>query len=125
VKLLLAIRHLLAGLAILGLTLTPLARPAFAVSADMAAAASDHAPSVDNAAMAMPADMPCCPEQAPSPDCGKDCPLMALCMASVLQAAPHGAALLVPLTIASIVVPGESAKLSGLAQPPPARPPKA
>jgi hypothetical protein len=34
---------------------------------------------IDDAAMSMPEDMACCPKQTPIPDCGKDCPLMAIC----------------------------------------------
>ncbi len=62
---------------------------------------------------AMATDMPCCPDKAP--DCGKDCPLMALCMVSVLQSAPLGPVPIIPLTRASVVIPGEDADLSGLA----------
>lgn len=76
-------------------------------------------------ATAMPADMPCCPEKVPASDCGKDCPLMALCMVSVLQSAPLGAALFIPFTLAGIVIPSNDADLGGLAQAPPPKPPKA
>jgi hypothetical protein len=35
----------------------------------------------------MPADMPCCPDEPKADDC-KDCPLLALCMLTVVQANP-------------------------------------
>jgi hypothetical protein len=60
-----------------------------------------------------------------SPDGGKDCPLMGMCIASALQFAPLGPSLFLFPTLASIIFPGDDAALSGLAQPPPARPPKA
>jgi hypothetical protein len=75
-------------------------------------------------AMIMPGDMPCCPHKAPASDCGKDCPLMALCMASLLQSAPLDVPLFIPL-LATIVIPGNDADLSSLAQAPRPRPPKA
>jgi hypothetical protein len=84
---------------------------------------SEHSAADAHMGMAMPADMPCCPDKAP--DCGKDCPLMGLCMMSALQFAPLGPSLFLFPTLASIIFPGDDAALSGLAQPPPARPPKA
>jgi hypothetical protein len=75
-------------------------------------------------AMIMPGDMPCCPHKAPASDCGKDCPLMALCIASMLQSAPLGVPLFIPL-LADIVLPGDDADLRSVTQAPPPRPPKA
>ena len=113
-KLRATISKLLAGLAVLGLLLAPLARPAMA--ATMLSAA-------DHAAMEMPADMPCCPEQGPAKDCAKDCPLMATCMAS-LQALPPIARLFVPLKAAGRLLSGNDADPAGLSNGPPQRPPK-
>ena len=112
-----------AVLAIAGLVLAPLARPTMAMPSEMAAAAHEHGAMDAQADMAMPADMPCCPDKVP--DCSKDCPLMALCMVGAMQAAPHGPALFIPLTIASALVPPNESDRAGLSQAPPPRPPKA
>jgi hypothetical protein len=123
VKLRLAISRLLVALAIVGLMLAPLARPAMAeaMKADlhvgMGANASDN--------MGMPADMPCCPDQAPVPDCGKDCPLMAMCLASMVLNLPASVGLALPVTAAGLVLPGNDQDLSSLGHGPPPRPPKA
>ena len=90
-----AIRYLLAALAIVGLILAPIASPAAAMPAAMS----------DDASMAMPADMPCCPDQAPMPGCGKDCPFMAVCIGR-RSATRRVASLRVPLVLAGVVVPG-------------------
>jgi hypothetical protein len=113
-----ALRFVFAALAIAGLLLTPVAVPAMPAAATMSESMGDHA------AMAMPADMPCCPDQAPMPDCGKSCPFMAACAAQALGNLPDGAVLALPLTLASIVVPGNDSALAGLTQRPPPRPPK-
>src|SRR5689334_12420461 len=90
-----AIRYLFAALAIAGLILAPIATPATAMPASMS----------DEASMAMPADMPCCPDQAPMPGCGKDCPFMAACSAPSVYDTPRGTVLAVPFVLASVVVP--------------------
>ena len=113
------IPKLLAALAVLALLLAPLARPAMAMPAVMHATMGDHA------SMEMTADMPCCPEKAPVPDCAKGCPLMAMCAAGSLQYMPTVSALVVPFTLASVVIPANGANLDGLTQRPPPRPPKA
>jgi hypothetical protein len=116
-----SIRHLLAVLAWLGLVVGPFAAPAaaMAVSLDMAAAATESA-SPD-----MPGGMPCCPDQPAKPDCAKDCPFMAACSGVVFSPAANGAALSAPVALLAVVAPHNDAKRSGLAQGPPARPPKA
>lgn len=126
VKLLICIRYLLSGLALLGLVGAPLARPAIAMTmpAAMHAAMSDHAPMSADAATAMPAEMPCCPDQAPGPDCAKDCPLMALCLVGTVLNLPAGAGLLVPVRLAGLVLPVSDADLASLGRGPPPRPPK-
>jgi hypothetical protein len=109
-----AIRYLFAALAIVGLILAPIASPAAAMPAAMS----------DDASMAMPADMPCCPDQAPMPGCGKDCPFMAVCSAPSVCDTPRGMVLAVPPVLAGLVDPGHDAGLNGLNQRPPPRPPK-
>jgi hypothetical protein len=123
VKLSATIGRAFALLAIVGLILAPLAQPAMAMPFEMQGGISQHAAADAEMGMAMADNMPCCPDK--TPDCGKDCPLMALCMVGVLQAAPHGPALFVPLTLASVILPSDDAGRSGLAQAPPPRPPKA
>ena len=115
-----AIRHLLAALALLGLVLAPLTPPAsaMAVSMDMAAAG-------DESKSNMPEGMPCCPDQPAKPDCAKDCPFIAVCAGTMVPVMSGGAGLSVPLGLLTVVVPGNDAKLNGLAQGPPAKPPKA
>jgi hypothetical protein len=140
-----AIGHFLALLAVVGLLLAPL------VHATMAMGAADHAMlmAVTGASAAMThagmADMgmagadvagadivsmdamPCCPHNAPVhnapvPDCGNDCPFMALC-----SAMPFGvplATLIAPLAEARVVLPGDQSGLVGLTRAPPRKPPK-
>jgi hypothetical protein len=113
-----ALRIIFVALALAGLLLTPLVVPPLPAAADMAESMSDHA------AMTMLADMPCCPDQAPMPGCGKDCPFMAACTAQSLCDLPRGAVLALSPALASIAIPGNDAGLSGLTQRPPPRPPK-
>jgi len=115
-----SIRHVLAALAWLGLTLAPLAPPSAAMAMPMEIAAGVETASID-----MPDGMPCCPETQQKPDCAKDCPFMALCAGKLLSGIPNGAGIAAPLSFAAHVLPGEVAKLSGFAQAPPPRPPKA
>jgi hypothetical protein len=124
VKTLSGIRRLLAILAIVGLAVGPVARPAMALpAATQAPAASDQPMAVD-AAMAMPEDMPCCPTNAPVPDCGKDCLFMAMCATQFLSNAVQAAGLVIPLVLANILFPGNDTGVAGLSQGPPPRPPK-
>jgi hypothetical protein len=108
------IRTALSVLALVGLILAPLARPAMAevpvavMTADMAA---------------MPTDMPCCPDEAPVPNCAKDCPLTALCMVGAVLSLPDAVELVTPHGPSSVVRPGIAAHLAGLSHPPPPRPP--
>jgi len=120
VKRYLTIRYLLAALAWLGLVLAPLATPAAPMAVSMELAAT----SIQTASMAMPEGMPCCPEPA-KPDCAKDCPFMAICSGITFPPIAGGATLSVPIALLTVIVPRNDAKRSGLAQGPPARPPKA
>ena len=114
------ISHLLAALAWLGLTLVPLATPAAAMVMPMEIAAG-----VETTSMDMPDGMPCCPETQRKPDCAKNCPFMAVCAGMAFPAVTGGAALSAPVAVLAVIAPRDNDKLSGLAQGPPARPPKA
>jgi hypothetical protein len=118
-----AIGHLFTVLAIVGLLLGSVLRPVMAMPVGAHTSSSDAPAMSDTMAAAMPADMPCCPEKAPVPDCGKDCPCMTFCAGTLLHSAPLGS-LFVPLTLASIVVRDGQSDLLGIAQTPPKRPPK-
>ena len=118
-----AIRRLLAILAIVGLALAPVARPALAMPAAQVPAAFDQ-PMVGHAAMAMPEDMPCCPQKSPTPDCGRDCLFMVMCATQFLCNAVQAACFVIPLGLASVVFPGNDTDVAGLSQGPPPRPPK-
>ena len=125
VKLRLAISRLLAALTIVGLVLAPLARSAMGgtMKADPHVGITAHA--VTSVDMGMPADMPCCPDQAPVPDCGKDCPLMAMCLAAMALNLPASIGLAIPDMAAGLILPGNDQDLSSLGHGPPPRPPKA
>jgi hypothetical protein len=83
---------------------------------------ADEATSSD---AAMPSDMECCPKKASHmPDCGKDCPFMALCMGIGLQQGDRVASLCAPMALMSTLIPGSQGDLDGFAQAPPTRPPK-
>lgn len=113
------IRHLVAALAWLGLTLAPLAMPA-AMAASMEMAATGVAgPSMD-----MPEGMPCCPDAQKNSDCAKDCPFLALCAGMVFPPIA-GVALALPVNLSAAIAPRDDAGLGGLTHGPPARPPKA
>jgi hypothetical protein len=124
VKLLSAIRSLLAIPAIVGLVLGPIARPSMAMPAPMHTGTASDQAMVDEAAMAMPEDMPCCPAKAPIPDCGRDCPFLAMCAMQFLCNAVQAAGLVVPLGMASVFLPGNDSDVAGLSQGPPPRPPR-
>jgi hypothetical protein len=121
-KLLSAIRSLLGILAIVGLVVGPIVRPAMAMPAPMPTTVASDQATVDEAAMAMPEDMPCCPKKAPLPDCGRDC--LANCATQPLCNTVQGAGLVKPLGLANVLPPGNDTALVGLGQHPPLRPPK-
>jgi hypothetical protein len=113
-----SIRHLVAALAWLGLVLLQHASPVSAMSTTMEMAAE-----ADSAVMQIPDGMPCCPDTQQKPECGKDCPFMAVCAGIVVPAT--GPTFSVPVALLAVLAPGSDDLLSGLAQGPPARPPKA
>jgi hypothetical protein len=117
VKVRIAISKLLAALAVFGLLLTPLARPSIAM-------ATDGSPMSEQMAVEMPADMPCCPDQAPAKDCMKDCPFMLMCAGHYVPNRAGASGLLIPLLVSSLILPGNETEASSLTHRPPPRPPK-
>ena len=117
------IRRLLPTLAVVGLILTPVARPTMIQAAETQSIMSDDMVMTDHAESAMP-DMLCCPEQSPSPDCGKDCPQMACSTSCAFQTVTPAFELFLALTLASVVIPADVLGPDSLAQAPPPRPPK-
>ncbi|MBR0829440.1 hypothetical protein JQ596_28280 [Bradyrhizobium manausense] len=79
-----------------GLLLAPLAAPVLAAPASGATGHDMRAMSTDTQTMSgdMQADMPCCPDQPQSKDCGS-CPFVALCLLSATLPAPSGAVSLI------------------------------
>ena len=112
--------HLLAILAVVGLIAGPFASPHMPAAAEQIVAMDD-----DHASMNMTDSMPCCPDTQQKPDCDKVCPFMAACSGIVFPPIASGAALSAPLTLLTVISPADDPELSGLAQGPPARPPKA
>ena len=107
-----ALRRLLAILVIVGLYGAPLAAPAQA-----------GAP-LDEAAIGMSGNMPCCPKTPMLPECQK-CPAMALCAASCVLSAPIAATVVHWLPKLTRLSPALNDRPeAGLDQPPPARPPR-
>jgi len=117
------VAHVFAFLAVLGLVLAPLARPAMAMPANMHATMVDP-PTAPHDMAAMVGDMPCCPAKPSLPDCERDCPFMAACGVIVLHGTSQSS-LIIPLTLLAIVLPGGSSALVSLAHTPPRKPPKA
>ncbi|MDI1267466.1 MAG: hypothetical protein PS018_29825 [bacterium] len=109
------IRRLLAILVIVGLAIAPLAGRANAAGSTTMAAMSDHA--------AVSADMPCCPDKSSPGDCDQ-CPLMALCATTPLQAPlPAGMARILPVTL-RMPLPASDPAAESLALLPPPKPPR-
>ncbi|MDE5452166.1 hypothetical protein GWE18_04645 [Bradyrhizobium sp. CSA112] len=110
--------RLLAVFLIAGLVFAPLAQRANAnPSASMALTfmAGDAASMSD--------DMPCCPEKSAPMDCA-DCPLMALCVSTTVQAPlPAGVAEFQPV-ILRMLRPGSDPEVESLGYSPPPRPPR-
>src|SRR6516165_10485802 len=105
------IGRFLSVLAIIGLAVVPIARPAMTLP-------NTNVAMVDDTAMGMPEDMACCPKQAPVPDCGKDCPLMAICATQFLCNAEQGSGLVIPLGFAGLFLPSNDSRLAELSQAP-------
>jgi len=118
-----AFGSILAVLAIVGLALAPVVRPAMAVPTTTDVRASMSGAAVDTDIADAVDDMPCCPGKPALPDCSKDCPLMALCVTAPIHfVAQNG--LIFPVTFVTVVFPGTHSDLVSIAQAPPRRPPK-
>jgi hypothetical protein len=105
-------------MAIAGLVILPITKPATWFS-------NASAEVIGDAMLAMPEDMPCCPKQAPVSDCGKDCPFAAICGTPFFCNPAQQPALVMPVEVAGLLVPRNDARLAGLSQGPPPRPPDA
>ena len=110
--------RLLAIFVIVGLVVAPLtARANTSAMAPMAMTA------MSDGAVAMSDDMPCCPEKSAPVDCDQ-CPLMALCVSTTLQAPlPAGIAEIRPVTL-RMLLPGSDPEVDSLGYSPPPKPPR-
>lgn len=108
--------RLLAVLVIVGLVIAPLtARANTSVMASMTSMSGDEA--------GMSEDMPCCPDKSAPVDC-EQCPLMALCVPTTLQAPlPAGVAEIQPVTL-RMLLPGSDPEVESVAYSPPPKPPR-
>jgi hypothetical protein len=118
-----AFGSILAVLAIVGLALAPVVRPAMAVPTTTDVRASMSGAAVDTDIADAVDDMPCCPGKPALPDCSKDCPLMALCVTAPIHFVAQ-TGLIFPDTFVTVVFPGAHSDLVSIAQAPPRRPPK-
>ncbi|WP_197427486.1 hypothetical protein [Bradyrhizobium retamae] len=109
--------QLLAIFVIISLVIAPLtARANTGAMAPMAMTATS-----DDAAMSD--DMPCCPEKSAPVDCDQ-CPLMALCVSTTLQAPLQaGIAGIQPVTLRTLL-PGSDPEVESLGYSPPPKPPR-
>ena len=110
--------RLLAVFLIAGLVFAPLAaRANTGVMASMAMTSM----SGDEAGMSE--DMPCCPDKSAPVDCDQ-CPLMALCVSTTLQApVPAGVAEIQPVTL-RMLLPGSDPEVESVGYSPPPKPPR-
>jgi hypothetical protein len=104
----------LAAFVTIGLTMAPLATPSIAA----------HSQPAGMNDMSMSDDMPCCPDDHRSKDCG-DCPLVAICILKSVQAGPAlTAALPLRHAIRTLHSLRDDVLADGLARPPPDHPPR-
>ena len=110
--------RLLAVFAIVGLIIAPLTARANAggmASMAMTLMSDDAADMAD--------DMPCCPDKSAPVDCDQ-CPLMALCVSTTLQAPlPAGVAEIQPVTL-RMLLPGSDPEVESVVYSPPPKPPR-
>jgi hypothetical protein len=100
--------------------LAPLGKPAAATAlAQMQAQAESHR---GDSGIAM-AEMPCCPDEIPVPDCVKHC-LMLFCAAPTVPMLLVEARLFAPIPSAVQVSPTDERFLVGFALDPPIKPPQ-
>jgi hypothetical protein len=110
--------RLLAVFLTVSLVIAPLSARANAV-----APASMAMTSMSDEAAGMSEDMPCCPDKSAPVDCDQ-CPLMALCAATTLQAPlPTGVAEIQPVTL-RMLLPGSDPEVESVAYSPPPKPPR-
>jgi hypothetical protein len=110
--------RLLAIFLIAGLVFAPLA-----ARANVDSVASMAMASMADDAASMSDDMPCCPEKSAPVDCDQ-CPLMALCVSTTLQAPlPAGVAEIQPVTL-RMLLPGSDPEVESVAYSPPPKPPR-
>lgn len=110
--------RLLAVLVIVGLVIAPLT-----ARANTGATASMAMTSTSDDTAAMSEDMPCCPDKSAPVDCDQ-CPLMALCVSTTLQAPlPAGVAEFRPV-ILRMLRPSSDPEVKSLGYSPPPRPPR-
>lgn len=127
----LALCRFLSICAIVGLVLAPLAAPVNALDMGSAAmGAAGHPVIQAMAAGASPAEMadgmPCCPPETPAlPDCQKDCPLAALCLAKCFGGAVASSFAPIRVACPASVSAFDDAARDSLPQAPPPRPPRA
>ena len=109
--------RLLAFFLIVGLVVAPLS--VRANGGAMAAMTSMSGDNMDD----MSDDMPCCPNKSAPVDCDQ-CPLMALCVSTTLQAPlPAGVAEIQPVTL-RMLLPGSDPEVDSVAYSPPPKPPR-
>jgi hypothetical protein len=114
------LHFLLAWTISIGLAVAPLASPLAAAAHQASDAGEMH----DMMQMAdMSADMPCCPDKQKQGDC-QDCPLLAICMAKLLQNVPVANGLPIHESKSRTLRPLDEPVLAGLARPPPDQPPR-
>ena len=110
--------RLLAVLAVVGLVIAPLTARAHADGMGSMAAMSMSDDAAD-----MSDDMPCCPDKSAPVDCDQ-CPLMALCAATTLQAPlPAGVAEIYPVMLRTLL-PGSDPEVDSVVYSPPPKPPR-
>jgi hypothetical protein len=115
------ILHVLLALTIsIGLAIAPLASLA-AIAAHPASGADEMHDMMQMADMS--GDMPCCPDKQKQGDC-QDCPLLAICMAKILQNAPVANGLPIRESKSRTLRPLDEPVLAGLTRPPPDQPPR-
>jgi hypothetical protein len=108
--------RLLAVLVIVGLVVAPLTARANAGATASMTSMSDEAASMSD-------DMTCCPDKSAPADCDQ-CPLMALCVSTTLQAPlPAGIAEIRPVTL-RMLLPGSDPEVESVAYSPPPKPPR-
>jgi hypothetical protein len=103
--------RLLAVFLIAGLVLAPLAARANVDSI------------VSMAMTSMSGDMPCCPDKSAPVDCDR-CPLMALCVATTLQAPLPAGIAEIRLVTLRMLLPGSDPEVESVAYSPPPKPPR-